>query len=166
MTREVSSAPLADQFRQRMEVKENAEAAIRDAIPAFFLTNFRFDTLELAPVPFSAEERENLSAGVVYKCQIGRGNKMVFALMLDAGIESNRIAHFDVLNFRAIVMEHLGPDETTLTNIIPILFWPGEEKQDYQPWDTIFSGGKLGPDLKTFMPNGDYIPANFSGVEE
>lgn len=146
-----------------MEDKAFAEAAICDAIPAFFLTNFRFDSLELAPVPFPGKIRENISAGVVYKCEIGRGDKMVFLLLLDAGNEPHRKAHFDVLNFRAAVMEHLGPEETTMTNIIPILFWPGEEKQTYHPWDTIFAGGKLDHDFKVYMPNGDYIPANFMG---
>jgi hypothetical protein len=163
MTREVSTAPLVDQFRQRMEDKTSAEAAIRDAIPAFFLTQFQFETMELAPLPFSGEICDGLSAGIVYKCQVGRDNEMLIALVLDAGIEQHRKAHFDMLQFKISTIMDLDLEESMITKIIPILFWPGAEKQTYHPWDTIFAGGKLDPDLSGFMPNGDYIPANFVG---
>ena len=157
---EVFESPV-EQFGLHMEDKEKAEASIRNAIPAYFLQKFRFDTLQLHPLSLENKLPEGIQAGYVYECQDLWGKSMYFALLLDAGEEKDRQAHLEVMQVTITVLENLDEGEGQMARVIPILFWPGAEKQGYKPWESMFEGGGIPPELKLMMPNADYVPGNF-----
>ena len=148
-----------------MADKTVAADYFKNYLPTFVSEKLDFSTLTHLPDTYLSKDLRKTMSNVVYTCQkVGQEKHVKVSLLIEHKSAPDKYTPVQIGSyiFSGLLKQIENKEEVSI--IIPILFYHGRNKWEYQTLSGLFK--KLEPEWQNFLPNFDYVYNNLGEISE
>ncbi len=147
--------PYAKLFEYVFQKKEMVEEFVENFFPTPLLANLDISTLKAESISYLSPELSRLYADVVYSCNYGENKKkLLITLLFEHKSYYAKNPHLQLLGYMLKIWEQQRDNSKEITPVVSVILYHGEDKWKERKFTDMFSG-KIGDDLKSYIPNFD-----------
>ena len=152
-------------FKAIMQDKAMATDYIKSFLPLSITQNIDFSSLVLEDKSYIDELLKSTFSDIVYSCKVKNVDEnFEIAILLEHKSYIDIQVTFQLLYYISSTwMKKIANNEKPIL-IVPVLFYHGKEKWEYQTITTLFSN--LPNELKQYIPNFEYIFNNLQSLSD
>ncbi len=146
-------------FKATFSNKKVAEAYIRKFLDPELVHHLELDQLTLQQTSYISKQLKPYFSDIVYTCPYGDSH-INLTFLFEHKSRPVPYPHVQLLRYILEIWESNIREQTPLHITIPMLFYHGQEKWNYQPMKSYFHAP--GPALQKYIPTFDYEFLNIS----
>lgn len=142
-----------------------AKPLIEAYVPKDLLDKLDLDSLEIDPNSYINDELKENFSDLVWSCQLkGSKEERKIAFLLEHKSYKPSYPHFQINDYQRGSWKMQIAAQQKPVPVIPIVFYHGIEKWDYEPFDSYF--GTIEPETLRYLPCFDYILINLQDLPD
>ena len=155
--------PHAEFFEKIFSVKANTVDFIKGVFPADIVKHLSLSKIKHENISYVSDELKRFFSDVVYSCPV-KGVDVKVTLLFEHKSYPERRIHLQLIRYMLCVWEHNERQKEPLSVVVPILVYHGKKKWKKRSMTEYF--GKLPELFKPFIPDFDYLLADFSAYSD
>lgn len=141
-------------FKELFSRKKEVREFIHKTFPLRISQNINFETLEIDKTEYIDKNLRTSYSDIVYNCIYGKNTQIKISLLFEHKSFPERYPHLQLLGYMLKIWQTQIQQKQSLTPIIPIVFYHGENKWSEKTFEKYFEN--IHVELQRFIPKFDY----------
>ena len=152
-------------FKSAFSLFEIVNPLLVEFLPKTLLDKLDLESLELDPNSYITDELKESFSDLVWSCQFKNSHqKKKIAFLFEHKSYKPAFPHFQIMDYQSNAWKTQIAAKQTPVPILPIVFFHGQEKWIYEPFESYFGG--IEPEFLQFVPSFNYLLINLNDYSE